>query len=101
MVGVSARALGSLPVFAFSVLPAAAALLLGVRLPWAFALATLLGALSGVAGYLFAFFYQFPVGGSQTVMAALFTIVAIVIQVLRGRPLRLASPAGAAVRAQP
>src|SRR5205814_3133768 len=95
MVGVSARALGSLPVFAFSVLPAAAALLLGVRLPWAFALATVLGALSGVLGYLFAFFYQFPVGGSQTVVAALFAVAAILIQVVRGRPLRLALPARA------
>jgi len=90
MVGVSARALGSLPVFAFSVLPATAALVLGVRLPWAFALATLLGALSGVAGYLFAFFYQFPVGGSQTVVASLFAVLAVLLQMVRGRPLRLA-----------
>jgi zinc transport system permease protein len=89
MVGVSARALGSLPVFAFSVLPAAAALLLGVRLPWAFALATLLGALAGVTGYLFAFFYQFPVGGSQTVAAALFVVLAILVQLARGRRLGL------------
>jgi ABC-type Mn2+/Zn2+ transport system permease subunit len=101
MVGVSARALGSLPVFAFSVLPAAAALLLGVRLPWAFFLATVLGALSGVAGYLFAFFYQFPVGGSQTVMAALFAVTAILIQLARGRSLRLALPARARVISPP
>jgi zinc transport system permease protein len=101
MVGVSARALGSLPVFAFSVLPAAAALLLGVRLPWAFALATALGALSGVAGYLFAFFYQFPVGGSQTVMAGAFVIVAVLIQIARGRPFRIASPAPARALAPP
>ena len=91
MVGVSARALGALPVFAFSVMPAAAALLLGVRLPFAFALATALGALSGVLGYLFAFRYQFPVGGSQTVMAATFMVLAILIQLarsLRFRPNR-------------
>jgi zinc transport system permease protein len=82
MVGVSARALGSLPVFAFSVLPAAAALLLGFRLPWALALATFLGALAGVGGYLFAFFYQFPVGGSQTVAASAFVVLAIVIRLV-------------------
>jgi zinc transport system permease protein len=81
MVGVSARALGSLPVFAFSVLPAATALLLGLRLPWALVAATALGALSGVAGYLFAFFFQFPVGGSQTVIASVFALIAIVIRV--------------------
>lgn len=96
MVGVSARALGALPVFAFSVLPAAAALLLGVRLPFAFALATALGGLSGVAGYLFAFFYQFPVGASQTVVASAFTVLVILIQLVRGRPLRVASAARAA-----
>jgi zinc transport system permease protein len=88
MVGVSARALGSLPVFGFSVLPAATALLLGLRLPWALALATLLGALAGVAGYLFAFFYQFPVGGSQTVVAASFVVIAIVIRLAARLPLR-------------
>jgi zinc transport system permease protein len=97
MVGVSARALGSLPVFAFSVLPAAAVLLLGVRMPFAFALATLLGALAGVCGYLFAFFYQFPVGGSQTVMAGLFVVLAVLIQLARGRRLRVAAPAPARV----
>jgi zinc transport system permease protein len=86
MVGVSARALGSLPVFAFSVLPASAALILGVRLPWAFALATALGGLAGVAGYLFAFFYQFPVGGSQTVVATAFTFLAILVKIVRRRP---------------
>jgi zinc transport system permease protein len=90
-----------LPVFAFSVLPATAALVLGVRLPWAFAVATVLGALSGVAGYLFAFFYQFPVGGSQTVMAAVFSVLAIVVQLARGRPLRLALPARARALSPP
>jgi zinc transport system permease protein len=97
MVGVSARALGALPVFAFSVLPAAAALLLGVRLPFAFALATALGALSGVGGYLFAFFYQFPVGGSQTVMAGAFVVLAILLQIARRRPLRFPLAARARV----
>jgi zinc transport system permease protein len=95
MVGVSARALGSLPVFAFSVLPAAAALLLGFRLPWALAVATLLGALAGVGGYLFAFFYQFPVGGSQTVAASAFVVVAIIVRLVGRRPVRLARPVGA------
>lgn len=85
MVGVSARALGSLPVFAFSVLPGAAALILGVRLPWAFALATIFGAFSGAAGYVLAFFYEFPVGGSQTVVAAALPVVAAVLNLLLRR----------------
>ncbi len=85
MVGVSARALGSLPVFAFSVLPATTALLLGLRLPWAFALATALGVISGAAGYLLAFFYQFPVGASQTVVASILAVLGLVVAVVRTR----------------
>lgn len=86
MVGVSARALGALPVFAFSVLPATTALLAGARLPWAFALATAVGVLSGAAGYLMAFFWQFPVGGSQTVVAAAFVVPGLLAALLRRRP---------------
>lgn len=92
-VGVSARALGALPVFAFSVLPATTALVLGVRLPWAFAVAALLGALSGAAGYIVAFFYRFPVGASQTVVAAAFMAAALLVVVLRRRAVRLLRPA--------
>src|SRR4051812_4582885 len=91
MVGVSARALCSLPVFAFSVLPAATALLLGLRVGWALLVATVLGALCGVVGYLFAFFYQFPVGGSQTAVAAAFMVMALAGRLALGRPVRLFS----------
>lgn len=81
MVGVSARALGSLPVFAFSTLSAIAALVLDFRLGWTFLLATLFGCISGVGGYLFAFFYDFPVGGSQTVLAS---VLVLLTALLRG-----------------
>ncbi len=76
MVGVSARALGALPVFAFSILSAIAALMLDLRLPWTFFLSTLAGAAAGVGGYLVAYFYNFPVGGSQTVLATALVVVA-------------------------
>ncbi|WNZ64967.1 metal ABC transporter permease [Myxococcus sp. MxC21-1] len=82
MVGVCARALGALPVFAFSTLSAIAALMLELRLPWTFFIATLFGAIAGVGGYLFAFFYDFPVGGSQTVFAAAMVAVATVLRML-------------------
>ncbi len=78
MVGVSARALGALPVFAFSTLSAIAALMLDLRLPWTFLWATLAGAISGLGGYLLAYFYNFPVGGSQTVLASALVLVAFV-----------------------
>jgi zinc transport system permease protein len=80
MVGVSARALGSLPVFAFSTLSAIAALVLDLRLRWTFLLATIAGCISGVGGYLFAYFYDFPVGGSQTVLASVLVLVAALIR---------------------
>jgi zinc transport system permease protein len=83
MVGVSARALGSLPVFAFSTLSAIAVLVLDLRLPWTFFLATLAGAFSGVGGYLFAYFYDFPVGSSQTVLASGLVFVALLGRAVR------------------
>jgi zinc transport system permease protein len=90
MVGVSARALGALPVFAFSTLSAIAALVLDLRLGWTFLLATLAGCLSGVGGYLFAFFYDFPVGGSQTVLASALVLLAMLIRAVSSlvRPAR-------------
>ncbi len=77
MVGVSARALGALPVFAFSILPPAVALTLGLRIPWAFALAAVLGAAAGVAGYILAFFFELPVGGTQTVLLSALLLLAL------------------------
>jgi zinc transport system permease protein len=84
MVGVCARALGALPVFAFSTLSAIAALMLELRLPATFFVATLAGAISGVGGYLFAYVYDFPVGGSQTVLAGVLVAVAMGVRSLMG-----------------
>lgn len=81
MVGVTARALGSLPVFAFSTLPAIAALLLGMSLRLTFALATIFGGVAGVAGYLLAFFRELPVGASQTVVAGAFAVAASLLRI--------------------
>jgi zinc transport system permease protein len=75
MVGVTARALGALPVFALSTLPAMAALAFRVRLSATFALAALLGAVSGGGGYVLSFLEDLPVGASQTAIAALFALV--------------------------
>lgn len=74
-VSVATRALGALPVFAFAVVPAMAALSLVRRLPSALLLAASFGALSGGLGYLFAFFLAFPVGASQATVAVAFLIV--------------------------
>lgn len=77
MVGVSTQAIGALPVFALSTLPAVAALLVvRGRLLATFVLAALIGGASGALGYLLAFFEELPVGASQTVVAAGFVALA-------------------------
>jgi hypothetical protein len=88
--------LGALPVFALSTLPALSALLLGCGIGLAFLVATLLGALAGVGGYLAAFLLGFPVGASQTVLASLCVLVALAVRLL----LRLPSLLGTTRRAR-
>jgi ABC-type Mn2+/Zn2+ transport system permease subunit len=71
-VSVSTRALGSLPVFALAVLPAAAGLAVAGRLGTAIFIGAFGGALSGAGGYVVAFLAELPVGASQAACAALF-----------------------------
>jgi zinc transport system permease protein len=78
-VSVTTRAIGALPVFAFAVLPAMAALALSERVQRALVLAALLGGASGGLGYLFAFFYEFPVGASQALLATAFLLASLPI----------------------
>lgn len=84
MVSVATRALGALPVFAFSVLPAVAALLSAPSMRWVFPLAAVYGVFAGGAGYLLAFFESLPVGASQTLVAGVTTLVALLVRGLRG-----------------
>jgi zinc transport system permease protein len=84
MVGVSARALGALPVFAMGTLPAVTALALGLSLGWAALVAALLGALVGALGYLLAFFFEMPVGGTQTMVAGALLLAAWLGRLLQG-----------------
>lgn len=84
-VAVSTRALGALPVFAFSVLPGVAALMASPRLNWAFPLAALGGAAAGGVGYLVAFFFSMPVGASQAMTAAALVLLALPLRLARGR----------------
>ena len=91
MVGASARALGALPVFALSTLPAMAAALMGFHLQLAFVAAAVMGATSGFIGYAVAFFAETPVGATQTAMAACFVLIGALVHGIR----RFASRAGA------
>ncbi len=82
-VAVATRALGALPVFAFSVLPAMGALMATRRLNRAFPVALVLGGLAGGLGYLVAFFFSFPVGASQAAMAGLLALLMVPLGLLR------------------
>lgn len=90
MVGEVARALGAMPAFAMSTLPGMAALLV-VRgpLPVTFAVASILGAMSGVGGYLLAYKKQFSVGPAQTVVAVGLVVVAALLRLGVGLGVRL------------
>ena len=50
-ISVSTRAIGALPVFAFMVIPPAAALLLGARMWSVFAISVAVGVVSAFVGY--------------------------------------------------
>lgn len=82
-VSFATRALGSLPVFAFAVLPAAAGLVLANRVGTALLVAALTGGLSGGLGYLAAFLGELPVGAAQAATAMLLALIAYMISRLR------------------
>ncbi len=82
---VTTRALGSLPVFAFAVLPAMGGLALANRLRTALWVAALTGGAAGGLGYLFAFFFEFPVGASQATVAVIMMLLCVGIAWIGGR----------------
>lgn len=75
MTGLVTRALGALPTFGLTVLPAIGVLGLKIGLRNVFVLAAIVGAISGGGGYLVAYFMDWSVGASQTLVAAGFAVV--------------------------
>lgn len=63
------QVLGALPVFAFSVLPAMAAVRVVPNPEWALWASAVFGAAAGFGGYVLAYLYELPVGASQTLLA--------------------------------
>ena len=72
---VSTTVLGAMPTFAFSVLPALAAVRVSRNIPMSLVLAMLIGATSGFGGYVLAFSWELPVGATQTLVAAGFALI--------------------------
>lgn len=75
MTGLVTRALGAMPTFALTVLPAIAVLGLRVGLRNVFILAALIGAASGGGGFLVAYLMDWSVGASQTLVAMGFLLL--------------------------
>lgn len=68
--GLATRALGPLPTFGLTVLPAIGALGLTIGLKWVFVVAAIGGAAAGFFGYYLAYLLDWSVGASQTLTAA-------------------------------
>jgi len=83
VISVATRAVGALPVFAFTVIPAAAALLLTERLRVTIALAVVFGIISAALGYYVSWTAQLPTGASMVVVAALFLVPGLLRLLLR------------------
>jgi zinc transport system permease protein len=79
-VAISTRALGALPVFAFLVLPAGAALLFARRLYLALILAVAIALVSASLGYYLSFVYQLPTGPTMAALCALAWIPAALLR---------------------
>jgi len=78
VISVATRAVGALPVFAFSVIPAAAALMLTDRIRLTIALSVLFGVISAAVGYYVSWVEQLPTGATMVVIAALFLLPGLV-----------------------
>ena len=78
VISAATRAIGALPVFAFTVIPAAAALLITERLNRTALLAVSFGACAAVAGYYASWVYQLPTGACMVCVAALFLVPGLI-----------------------
>mgnify|MGYP006270777897 CR=1 FL=1 len=91
MTGLVTRALGALPTFALTVLPAVGVMRLKIGLGPVFGLAAVVGAVSGAGGYGLAYQMDWSVGASQTLTAGLFMVLLRALTALLERPGRAAA----------
>lgn len=79
-IAAATRVLGAMPAFAFSILPALAAVKLAPNIPRALWLGGCLGAICGFGGYLVATLWDLPVGATQTCLGVLFALAAFALK---------------------
>ena len=74
VISVATRAVGALPVFAFTVIPAAAALMITERLGRTIALALAFGITAAAVGYYVSWVEELPTGASMVLVASVFLV---------------------------
>jgi zinc transport system permease protein len=74
MLSVATRAIGALPAFGFSILPALGALRLARSMRTAFVLATAAGVAAAAGGYYLSFVLELPTGASMVLLCALLSL---------------------------
>ena len=82
VISVATRAVGALPVFAFTVIPAAAALMITERMRYTIALSVGFGIVSAAIGYYVSWVEQLPTGASMVVVASFFLLPGL-LKILR------------------
>jgi ABC-type Mn2+/Zn2+ transport system permease subunit len=77
-ISVATRAVGALPVFAFTVIPAAAALLLTENIRATIPLAVAFGVVSAAVGYYLSWIEQLPTGATMVVVSSVFLLPGLI-----------------------
>lgn len=78
VISVATRAVGALPVFAFTVLPAAAALMITEKMRLTIALSVGFGVVAAAVGYYVSWIEQLPTGATMVVVASIFLLPGLV-----------------------
>lgn len=79
-ISVGTKTIGAMPVFAFSVIPAAAALKMFQNTHRIFFGAGLIGAGSAFLGYFLSFVWSFPTGACMVAVSSLFFVLAVIME---------------------
>ena len=82
VISVATRAVGALPVFAFTVIPAAASLMLTERMRSTIALSVNFAVIAAAVGYYLSWIEQLPTGATMVVVASLFLLPGL-LKILR------------------
>jgi len=84
VISVATRAVGALPVFAFTVIPAAAALMVTEQIKRTMALSVAIGVVAAAVGYYVSWVKTLPTGASMVIVASLFLVPGL-LRLLRRR----------------